>query len=642
MEKIASDLKLADSKQSSLGKAYESLHAQASSFLVLGLQWKDLEEHFHSTRNSLQTRFQELQVRENQIGDQVKKLEALESKTRYKAGKLREIAKMVGEKQKEVDNGKSHLHSLKSLIQENSEELEIKEKRFSEVEVLLRNTEREFEIKERRCSEVAKLLREKEKLLKERTKKLSRVENQIEERAKEVESKEKEVKVVQGVLDKYCDDIELKERRLRDIEGSIEKQKKEFDLKGEQVKSAQRLIEECDKELKLKKGEMKSIQDSMLSYSDKIKSKEKLIGAMDLQIKDFWLHKKAMEEWCCNLDLKQRELEGWVEKLESTEKQFEPKVEELHLIDKRLNDCLNEAQLKLERHFHSLNELRQEHQKHFDSLEKSVQERSHELEMKERRLEEKVKELDLIQQQLGSVSKATGEQIKSKEKASILHSLVKSKQLEHNPTNNIAVPSSTSKEFSINRDGRVLQLIMSDHLKRTDLLGTEISALLQDSPDPAGLVLDAIQGFYPTNLTVVSNELDLDLRVIRQSCIILLQELKRLSPRINSQAREEAMKLASEWKTKMTVATENRLEVLGFLQLVTTYELTSMYDAKELQSLLAIVAQPEQATELFQVLGITDKAHGKLFLLLLFISEFLILDGFLHYFSCLYRLFITQ
>jgi hypothetical protein len=260
--------------------------------------------------------------------------------------------------------------------------------------------------------------------------------------------------------------------------------------------------------------------------------------------------------------------------------------------------------------------------------------------MKERRLEEKAKDLDLKQQQFDSIPKATGEQMKSKEKASILHSLVKNKQLEHNPTNNIVVPSSTSKEFSINRDGRVLQLIMSDHLKRTDLLGTEISALLQDSPDPAGLVLDAIQGFYPTNLTVVNNELDLDLRVIRQSCIILLLELKRLSPRINSLAREEAMKLASEWKTKMTVATENRLEVLGFLQLVTTYELTSMYDAKELQSLLAIVAQPEQATELFQALGITDKAHGKLFLLLLFISEFLILDGFLHYFSCLYRIIL--
>lgn len=640
MEKIASDLKLADSKQSSLGKAYESLHAQASSFLVLGLQWKDLEEHFDSTRNSLQTRFQELQVRENQIGDQVKKLEALESETRYKAGKLRDIEKMVGEKQKEVENGKSHLHSLKSLIQENCEELEIKEKRFSQVEVLLRNMEREFEIKEKRCSEVEKLLREKEKLLKERTKKLSRVENQVEERAKEVESKEKEVKVVQGVLDKYCDDIELKERRLRDIEGSIEKQKKECDLKGEQVKAAQRLIEGCDRELKLKQGEMKSIQDSMLAYSDKIKSKEKIIGAMDLQMKDFWLHKKAMEEWCCSLDLKQRELEGWVEKLESTEKQFEPKVEEINLIDKRLNDCLNEAQLKLERHFHSLNELRQEHQKHFDSLEKSVQERSHELEMKERRLEEKAKDLDLKQQQFDSIPKATGEQMKSKEKASILHSLVKNKQLEHNPTNNIAIPSSTSKEFSINRDGRVLQLIMSDHLKRTDLLGTEISALLQDSPDPAGLVLDAIQGFYPKNLTAVNNELDLDLRVIRQSCIILLLQLKRLSPRINSLAREEAMKLASEWKTKMTVATENRLEVLGFLQLVTTYELTSMYDAKELQSLLAIVAQPEQATELFQALGITDKAHGKLFLLLLFISEFLILDGFLHYFSCLYRIIL--
>ncbi|KAM5561420.1 FRIGIDA-like protein 5 [Rosa sericea] len=544
MDNIASDLDLAETKQSNLSRAYDSLHTQASPFMVLGLQWKDLEDHLDSTRTKIQTRFHELQAREAKIADQVKKLESL----------------------KEVEYGKSHLQSLKLLIEETSEELGVKEKRFSEVE---------------------RLIRVKERMLEDRNKMLSLVERRIEEKGREVEGKEKKVRVVQGVLDKYCVDIR--------------KRKKECGLRGKEVKRVERLIEKCDKELSLKWGEMEGIQKSMVAYSDRIKSKEGVIREMELKVKEFGMHKKAMEEWCCKVEVKKRELEVWVEKVEPREREFEPRVEELDLIGKRVNECLNEAQLTLERDFRLLEEMRQENVKHFELVEKSVQERSHELEMKERRLEEKAKELDLKQKQLDSIPKAIGEQMKSKEKASIVHPLVKIQHLF--PANNVVVPSTAS-------NGRGLQLIMSEHLKRIDLMSREISALLQASADPAGLVLDAMQGFYPTNSTVDNRELDSDLRVIRRSCIVLLQELKRFSPQINAQVREKAMKLAAEWKAKLALTTENRLEVLGFLRLVTTYELTSMYDLKELHSLLSIVVQPEQTTELSQALGVSDKAFA--------------------------------
>ncbi|PRQ42011.1 hypothetical protein RchiOBHm_Chr3g0453001 [Rosa chinensis] len=541
MDNIASDLDLAETKQSNLSRAYESLHTQASPFMVLGPQWKDLEDHLDSTRTKIQTRFQELQAREAQIADQVKKLESL----------------------KEVEYGKSHLQSLKLLIEETSEELGVKEKRFSEVE---------------------RLIRVKERMLEDRNKMLSLVERRIEEKGREVEGKEKKVRVVQGVLDKYCVDIR--------------KRKKECGLRGKEVKRVERLIEKCDKELSLKWGEMEGIQKSMVAYSDRIKSKEGVIREMELKVKEFGMHKKAMEEWCCKVEVKKRELEVWVEKVEPRGREFEPRVEELDLIGKRVNECLNEAQLTLERDFRLLEEMRQENVKHFELVEKSVQERSHELEMKERRLEEKAKELDLKQKLLESIPKATGEQMKSKEKASIVHPLVNIPHMFL--ANNVVVPSTAS-------NARGLQLIVSEHLKRIDLMSREISALLQASRDPAGLVLDAMQGFYPTNSTVDNRELDSDLRVIRRSCIVLLQELKRFSPQINAQVREKAMKLAAEWKAKLSVTTENRLEVLGFLRLLTTYELTSMYDPKELHSLLSIVVQPEQTTE-FQALGASDKA----------------------------------
>ncbi|KAM2626003.1 hypothetical protein TB1_032791 [Malus domestica] len=118
-----------------------------------------------------------------------------------------------------------------------------------------------------------------------------------------------------------------------------------------------------------------------------------------------------------------------------------------------------------------------------------------------------------------------------------------------------------------------------------------------------------MQGFYPSSLVVENKECDFDLSVIRRSCILLLQELKRVSPQINPPVREEARKLAGDWKDKMTVAVENGLEVLGFLLLITTFDLTSTYPESELQSLLLVAgrqAHVAQATGLS--LGISDKA----------------------------------
>lgn len=105
-------------------------------------------------------------------------------------------------------------------------------------------------------------------------------------------------------------------------------------------------------------------------------------------------------------------------------------------------------------------------------------------------------------------------------------------------------------------------------------------------------------------------ESESNLRSIRKSCILLLQELKRLSPQINLKVRVEAMKLAVEWKGKMVLAIENSWEVLGFLRLIAAYGCTGICDAGELQSLLAMVEQPEQASELSRALGITDEVPG--------------------------------
>lgn len=63
----------------------------------------------------------------------------------------------------------------------------------------------------------------------------------------------------------------------------------------------------------------------------------------------------------------------------------------------------------------------------------------------------------------------------------------------------------------------------------------------------------------------------------------------------------------------MALAIENSWEVLGFLWLIAAYGCTGICGAGELQSLLTMVEQPEQAAELSRALGITDEVPGKRF-----------------------------
>ncbi|KAL6278715.1 hypothetical protein ACE6H2_022316 [Prunus campanulata] len=385
MEKIESDLRESDSKQRSLANAYDIIHAQANSFIIFTVQWKDLEDHFESTRDSVEARFRELVAREEDIGVRETKLEAKEWKFRSemeaKAIELRGLDRLLDQKLKEVIDCKNHLHSLLSLIQEHSDEVIVQEKRLMAVEKFVLEKEMEFDSIDQR--------------LKERTKKLNWVAKIVEEKSKLAESKEEEVKRFQEALNKYVEDIELKKRQLNEILGSIEKHKKEFDLKEELIQATKGSIEECDKELSLKEEKLKLIQNSLVECSNTLESREKKIREIDLEERDFGMIKNSMEEWSCKLDFRARELE---------------------LMDKRIE------------------------------------------------------------------------------------------QVEYIPSNHAFVPSSASNQSIINRDGRGLQQFMNEHLKRIDLVGSEISTVLEASFDPAKLVLDSMHGFYPSNSTVDNRE----------------------------------------------------------------------------------------------------------------------------------------
>ncbi|XP_024021988.1 uncharacterized protein LOC112091775 [Morus notabilis] len=518
MEKIESDMKISELKQVSLCKAYEALHSEASTVLLLTLQWKDLDEHFNTTRNSLREKFEELLEREKS-----------ENRRELEVAVKKKLAtqESVAERQKELDKVK--------------------------------------------------------KEIKDRAKKLDSLERSVRQRSEEFESKGKELNSVRGTLKKCREDLDCKERQLYSIRRSLEDNRKEVELIDDQLKKSRNSIHDCDLEIKLREQRLQAIQDSTAERSIELEMKEKeldlLCKDLELERKMFVSLKKSVEQCTSGFDAKERKFEALMKALQVKETSSESKIEELGLTHKRVNECLKELELK---------------EKNFASLQRQVEERFHELEKREKQFEATKKEFDSIRNTLA---------FRSMVKTKAPNSHVKIEQSD-NDQNSGDFPSLASNQSCIT-NGHSLQVLLSEQLKKQESLCTDIYTVLQRSPDPAKLVLDAIQGFFPSHSSAANTSLDLG--IVRSGCILLLEQLMKASPPISPQVREEAMKLAGDWKAKMTLNAPNVLEVLGFVRLLASYGLASAFDADEVRSLLDVVSANGQASELRRTLCVADK-----------------------------------
>ncbi|XP_010097342.2 FRIGIDA-like protein 3 [Morus notabilis] len=536
--------------------------------LVFSLQWKDLENHFESTRKSLRVELEILAERERQL--EVREAE-LNSNLDSKAKELEGVEKLIGEQAKVLELNLQHVDSLKSLIQENREELEVKEKQYVVIQNSIAEKEREFA--STRSS------------LKEGEEKLESLEKRIKQKSKEAESKEKELDSIQRTLRGYKDDIEFKDRKFNAIRRSLEERKKEFELKEGQLKICRSSIDECEKEIKLKEENLISLRNSIAECSNELELKQKQLDLVQkdlgLKEKEFVSLKQSVDQCSQQFEMKERKFQDYLEKLELKEKFCESKSEELDSFHKKVNECLKECELKKE---------------NLSSLKKLVQKRSCELEAKESQFNKNVNEFEMRRKELDLSQKSN--ELREKELTNILPAQVKVEQPEYTHANNAASCQ------SITKTGKDLQFLLNRHLMRHDSVCGEIFSVLQASPDSAKLVLDAMEGFYPVQSSGQNSEFDVN--IVRRSCILLLEQLMESSPQINPQVREAAIKLAGDWKAKMTK--ENYLESLGFLQFLTSYKLSSAFDADELRSILDIVSQQRQGSELRQVLSTADKA----------------------------------
>ncbi|TXG65796.1 hypothetical protein EZV62_007071 [Acer yangbiense] len=157
------------------------------------------------------------------------------------------------------------------------------------------------------------------------------------------------------------------------------------------------------------------------------------------------------------------------------------------------------------------------------------------------------------------------------------------------------------------KNGKELVLYVKERVNGGKLRRDELYGLLKEFDDPGGLVLEALKEF---RLEGGGGGGDVDFKT-RKSCMMLLEEFVRVSERaVEGKVREEAMRLAVEWKGEVRV--DKYWEVLGFLKLLIAFGLGGEFDSNEILKLFYSVLMGRQKTEqgpdLLRALGLADKA----------------------------------
>uniref|UniRef100_A0A2P2JJ57 FRIGIDA-like protein n=1 Tax=Rhizophora mucronata TaxID=61149 RepID=A0A2P2JJ57_RHIMU len=152
----------------------------------------------------------------------------------------------------------------------------------------------------------------------------------------------------------------------------------------------------------------------------------------------------------------------------------------------------------------------------------------------------------------------------------------------------------------------------------------ELSVALESAAEPARLVLDMLEGFYPpADSTEPKGKRDPALQGMRRSCVVFMEAMAALLAKhypgpdhlLNPEIKQQAKVIADEWKPKLAIAGIDAtngisLEADAFLQLLSTYRISSEFDEEELCKLVLIIARSRQAPERCRSLGLTHKMPG--------------------------------
>ncbi|KAG6532515.1 truncated FRIGIDA-like protein 1 [Zingiber officinale] len=156
-----------------------------------------------------------------------------------------------------------------------------------------------------------------------------------------------------------------------------------------------------------------------------------------------------------------------------------------------------------------------------------------------------------------------------------------------------------------NMDGKGLVSFIVNHRKDSESIRYELTPAIRSSPDPAKLVLDALDMFYFPSSTAKGDAVEK--LTTRRTCINLLERLMTIEPNIGPPLREQALKLAREWKKNLIdEGSDNGMDVIGLIQLIVSYRLVSEFTVDGLLELLVLICRRKQAVHLCRSLSLTE------------------------------------
>ncbi|KAK3023628.1 hypothetical protein RJ639_043896 [Escallonia herrerae] len=421
--------------------------------------------------------------------------------------------------------------------------------------------------------------------LESREERLNSIRESLDTRAKQLEERESEFHAFQ---EEKISDLNAKAEQLDSIWESVDNSLEEAQYREEKLEEQQKLVEGVFERLELEESKLEVLRDSVREMLEEIRSKEKLVVNRSKEM-------DCIQDW---MERRRKKLYGKEERLQEWEKVLDARAKELDSKELKVKER--------ERDLDARAKLNEEGKKEIELKEKEIESRSKQLDSVKKFSSQRFKEFWVMKKKLISDEKLLEERVKEleiKEKdleMRVLNAPVKIEPLEEMPLHDYA-----DIIFCITMGAKDLQIFLNERARDHDTMSDEVFRALRFSLDPAKLILDAMQGFYPPHLK--KGDVEFEGSVVRRSCILLLEQLMRMSPEIQPRVKEEALKLAEEWKAKMRVRAENSLEVLGFLHLLAAYGLTSAFDSDELSSLFETVAEHSQSLELCRLLLSTDR-----------------------------------
>lgn len=194
---------------------------------------------------------------------------------------------------------------------------------------------------------------------------------------------------------------------------------------------------------------------------------------------------------------------------------------------------------------------------------------------------------------------------------------------EKNTENTSGKVHAQLKQLCEQMDAKGLLKFILENKKILAIIREELSVLLKHATEPARLVLDSLEGFYPPDLPFPPENEDHALQGLRRSCLVLMESATPLfgmteqgvNHLVNCDLIQQAKATANEWKPKLAalnldVSNGYSLEAQAFLQLLATFSIASEFDEDELCKLVVAVSRRRQAPELCRLLGLTHKMPG--------------------------------